>query len=241
MAKPKKAPPLPSPGQKPGGRNVLVLEVGTEAEEKAAVAQAFTSAQLSAALIVTTYHSTGTDIAPEFGATMETLREQQQRVKEGDMSLAEAMLMNQAVALQAMFTRLAINAEAQTRLPQLQAITGLALRAQAGCRATLQALGELKYPRQVVFAKQVNNASGPQQVNNGQPAVSACDSQNLTSTHPDAHARNPAGSSNKLLEADPSERMDFGAQAAPGAANQDLEAVGALDRPTQPRRQGRRG
>lgn len=39
--------------------------------------------------------------------------------------------------------------------------------AQAQSRATIQALVELKYPRQVAFVKQAHISHGPQQVNNG--------------------------------------------------------------------------
>ena len=224
----------PAERTKPRGRNVLVLDAGTEAEKEAAVANAFTSPHLSGGLIVSVYHSTGTDIAPEFGATMEALRSHQQKVKAGDMSLAESMLINQAVALQAMFTQLAINAKAQTRLPHLVAITGLALRAQAGSRAALQALGELKYPRQVVFAKQVNNASGPQQVLNGTTGLT---SENY------ARAKKTGNQENELLEdgRDGSTYLDAGATSTPARGNPTMAAVEQVHRPSKPRRQSRSG
>jgi hypothetical protein len=37
---------------------------------------------------------------------------------------------------------------------------------QAQCRATIEALAEIKNPRPVAFVKQANIAQGPQQVNN---------------------------------------------------------------------------
>src|SRR3546814_19019872 len=58
-------------------------------------------------------------------------------------------------------------ASSQNHLKQYQAHMNLGLKAQAQCRATLQALTELKYPRQVVIAKQANISNGHQQVNNG--------------------------------------------------------------------------
>ena len=42
----------------------------------------------------------------------------------------------------------------------------LALKAQNQCRATLQALVQLKQPSQTTFVKQANIAQGHQQVNN---------------------------------------------------------------------------
>ena len=41
------------------------------------------------------------------------------------------------------------------------------LKAQAQCRATLEALAEIKNPHPVAFVKQANISSGHQQVNNG--------------------------------------------------------------------------
>ena len=42
----------------------------------------------------------------------------------------------------------------------------LALRAQSQCRATLETLAAIKNPP-VIYAKQANVTSGPQQINNG--------------------------------------------------------------------------
>src|SRR3546814_6990491 len=79
----------------------------------------------------------------------------------------EAMLVGQAYALQNIFASLMRRASSQQHLKQYQAHMNLGLKAQAQCRATLQALTELKYPRQVVIAKQANISNGHQQVNNG--------------------------------------------------------------------------
>lgn len=50
----------------------------------------------------------------------------------------------------------------------------MALKAQAQCRATLEALAEIKNPRPVAFVKQANISGEHQQVNNGvQPAQKA--------------------------------------------------------------------
>ena len=49
---------------------------------------------------------------------------------------------------------------------------------QAQCRATLEALAEIKNPRPVAFVKQANISGGHQQVNNGmQPAQQAGSAQ----------------------------------------------------------------
>ncbi|MBA2592977.1 MAG: hypothetical protein H0U97_12290 [Gammaproteobacteria bacterium] len=75
------------------------------------------------------------------------------------------MLINQAHALQAMFVNLAERAQNQTHIPQIQCLMGLALKAQAQSRATLQTLAEVKFPKSATFIRQANIAH-QQQVNN---------------------------------------------------------------------------
>jgi hypothetical protein len=94
------------------------------------------------------------------------LDETTKKVNEGDLVPLEDMLISQATALQAIFTHLTIRASCETHLKQYEAFLGLGLKAQSQSRATLQALIELKLPRQAVFAKQANIAHGHQQVNN---------------------------------------------------------------------------
>ena len=101
-------------------------------------------------------------------------REQFKKVQAGDMQPVEAMLYGQAKTLETIFTSLARKAVAQEYLKQFQVNLTLALKAQAQCRATLEALAEIKNPRPVAFVKQANISGGHQQVNNGmQPAQQA--------------------------------------------------------------------
>jgi hypothetical protein len=97
---------------------------------------------------------------------VEILREQAAAVQGGDLKQPEAMLMNQAVALQAVFVRLSERALEQTHMPNLEGFMRLALRAQSQCRATLETLSAIKNPP-IVYTKQANIAQGHQQVNNG--------------------------------------------------------------------------
>lgn len=90
-----------------------------------------------------------------------------EKVQAGDMRPIEAMLFGQAMTLETMFTSLARRATNQEYLQQFQAYLGLALKAQAQCRATLEVLAQIKNPRPVLIAKQANLANGPQQINNG--------------------------------------------------------------------------
>lgn len=89
------------------------------------------------------------------------LHESCETAKVGDLSDLEAMLIGQATALQSIFVSLARRAQVQEYLKNLEAFLALGLKAQAQSRATIQALVELKYPRQVAFVKQANISNGP--------------------------------------------------------------------------------
>lgn len=88
-------------------------------------------------------------------------------VQDGNVKGLEAMLVGQAKSLQTMFVSMARRANRQEYLKQYSTYMNLALKAQAQSRATIQALVELKYPRQVIVTQQANITHGNQQVNNG--------------------------------------------------------------------------
>jgi hypothetical protein len=104
---------------------------------------------------------------------VDDLRERIKKVQGGDMQPVEAMLFGQAMTLETIFTSLARKAQAQEYLKQFQVNLTLALKAQGQCRATLEALAEIKNPRPVAFVKQANISGGHQQVNNGLPTQQA--------------------------------------------------------------------
>lgn len=116
------------------------------------------------------------------------LREKITDIQNGDMKPIEAMLISQAQALQTMFVSLGRQAASKTQLNQYTAFMNLALKAQSQSRATIQALVELKYPKQATFVKQANIAHGHQQVNNA--------------THTHARANESDNQPNELLEVD---------------------------------------
>ncbi len=122
------------------------------------------SPEFSAASVVQAYNREGKF---DLFALMAQLEAQHANLASDNLANAENMLMSQAVALQVIFTKLAVRAMGATGHDQIQCMLGLALRAQSGSRATLQTLGELKHPRQATFVRQANIAQGPQQVNNG--------------------------------------------------------------------------
>ena len=122
--------------------------------------------------------------------------------------------MNQATALQTLYSRLAARAMGWDELEPFEAYMRMALRAQSQCRATLETLAGIKNPSSVAFVRQANIAHGPQQVNNGTPVASRPQENEITPS--------------KLLEASNGERMDTGTASAAGRANQELETVGAI-------------
>lgn len=138
-----------------------------------------------------------------------------ERVNRGDLGDAEALLMAQAVTLNAMFTHLAHRAQINMGeyLDAADRYMRLALKAQGQCRATLETLAVIKNPP-TVFARQANIAHGPQQVNNG--------------VSPRAGQLEIAP--NELLEARREDRLDNGTTIETGTGYQEVAAVGALDR-----------
>jgi hypothetical protein len=92
----------------------------------------------------------------------------------GDMGRAEAMLMAQAHAMQAIFVELARRGARSDQANQRESLLRMAFKAQNQCRMTLETLAAVKKPP-AVFAHQTNIANGPQQINNAlaQPTPSA--------------------------------------------------------------------
>ena len=149
----------------------------------------------------------------DVSALVAKLGERTTAIVSGDIQPVEAMLIGQAEALQHIFVNLSRRAASADYLAQIQAFMGLALKAQAQCRATLEALAEIKNPRPVAFVRQANIAQGPQQVNNG----------------PTSRAEKKPTAQNGLLEAKPDERMDIGTKIEAGRADPALETVGAIN------------
>jgi len=156
---------------------------------------------------------------------VESLREHGEAVNRGDLSSAERMLSAQAVALNAIFGEMARRAALNMgeRLSATEAYMRLALKAQGQCRATVETLAALKNPP-VVFARQANFASGPQQVNNGQPSMQS-----------GTRALENQNAPNELIENLPHActPMDTGAAPAAVRAHPSLEPLGALHRPEE--------
>jgi hypothetical protein len=135
------------------------------------------------------------------------------RVQGGDLGSAEATLMAQATALDAVFGELSRRAllNMGTYLNATDTYLRLALRAQSQCRATLETLATIKNP--TVIAKQANITAGPQQVNNRVLL---------------ARAGTQDSGQNKLLE-EHGTRLDVAATSTAGAGDHALVPLGAFN------------
>lgn len=200
-----------------GARKEMTIAAATPEQARRNIARLMTAPEFEAARVIQAVEGKG-----GHGAQLDTpelvncLRALAGNVNGGDTAGLEAMLINQAVALQSLFSRLVERGMVQEHLPNLEGFMRLALRSQAQCTRTLEVLAAIKNPP-VVFAKQANIAQ-QQQVNNG-PAV------------PATRARNPASAPTQLLETLPDERLEFGTAGAASGADSPLATVGTVHRP----------
>ena len=179
----------------------LTLMTGQTKEDQAReYARMMVSPELAAYRVLSSADSMGSMVKMWGGIDVpsltDELRDQAAAVNRGELNHVEAMLMNQATALQSLYARLTERAMGQDHMPNFEGFMRMALRAQNQCRATLETLAAIKNPP-VVFAKQanINQGNGNQQVNNG-------------TSDPASRAGEIINQPNELLEAQHGERMD---------------------------------
>ena len=211
----------------PAKRNPDAFEIlKSEDTQSQALAKLATNSVLSA-VTLKRYSNAGDD--SEVADLVTEMRKAGGEVVAGDMGRVERMLVNQAITLDAIFNNMAQRSGKQDSFKGIEVLMRLALKAQAQARSTAEALALLKNP--MPYIKQANMTTGPQQVNNtyaGTPSHSGIQSGGTLehSARAQAGAGNFQSEPNKLLEADHGQRLDIGAQAAAGRANQKLETVG---------------
>ena len=146
----------------------------------------------------------------ELPALIDALGTQTTAVASNNLNRPAAVLTAQAHTLDALFNSLARLAFKNTgNLEAFDRIMRLALRAQAQTRETAAAIGVLKNPPTLI-GRQTNVAHGPQQVNNGPPALS------------------PPSAPNELLETPAhGERLDAAASSEAGRGDPGMATVGA--------------
>ena len=211
----------------PAKRNPDAFEIlKSEDTQSQALAKLATNSVLSA-VTLKRYSNAGDDL--EVADLVTEMRKAGGEVVAGDMGRVERMLVNQAITLDAIFNNMAQRSGKQDSFKGIEVLMRLALKAQAQARSTAEALALLKNP--MPYIKQANMTTGPQQVNNsyaGTPSHSGIQSGGTLehSARAQAGAGNSQSEPNKLLEADHGQRLDIGAQAAAGRADQKLETVG---------------
>ena len=208
---------LPDPNQIPVKRN------SNESNEKDASCTTITPS-VGAALSIKAFGAKFGDQISSAGLT-KALREQIKAVTDGDLNRVDAMLVTQAYTLDAIFNELAQRAAANMGeyMNATDLYLRLALKAQSQCRATLETLAEIKYPKSATFVRQ-QNVGINQQVNNSESTPNnsrVCAREDLLN------------SANKLLEKNgngwQTNGLDAGTKSATSGFNRALEAVGALD------------
>lgn len=209
MAKKQTPPVKTEPAYDP---SKLVVDVKQGEDGKRASAQRVLQPEVRAALLMQKFED-----YLDVNALAAELKAQTEAIVAGDMSRAEAMLGAQAHTLDALFTVLARRAHSNMVEGYGDATASymkLALRAQAQAVRTIEALGELKNPKQIAFVAQANIASGHQQVNNGE--IPRAGKNKLEQT--------------KLIEGNGNGTMDTGGKGAAIVANPAMEAVEELHR-----------
>jgi hypothetical protein len=170
---------------------------------------AIVSPDIQAALTTYAFADAGVK-RPDLAVLSQQLHFQCEAVNVGDLRHVETMLTAQAATLDVIFGALARRAAdslAGGNLATAESLMRMAFRAQAQCRATLEAVVEAKSPP-IVFARQANVTSGPQQINNGLLALSPAEKSEVAQfqlsggkneLHQDSGTPGTASSGNKAM------------------------------------------
>lgn len=157
--------------------------------------------------------------------TVGIMRELTKQVNDGSLSELENTLTAQATTLNVIFNTMAQRAALNMgeHMGACETYLRMALKAQAQCRATIETLAEVKYPKTATFVHQ-QNVAYQQQVNNGKDK-----SGNLSSsTHTHAHEKS-TNQSNELLEAQYGERLDTREKIKAGGNDQNMATVDKIN------------
>ena len=132
-------------------------------------------------------------------------------VIDGDLSVAEAMLIDQAHVLQSIFVNMTGSMHAAEYISGMEAYGRIALRAQNQCQRTLRTLLEYKNPKRATFIKQLN-----QQFNQGESSRE--------------NSEKNVKPANELLEVSHDARLDTGTAQEASRSYQEVETVGEVHR-----------
>ena len=163
--------------------------------------------------------------ALDLAESVNVIREKVSKVQAGDLSDLEATLTAQAATLDAIFNEMARRAALNmgTHLNATETYMRMALKAQGQCRATLETLAEVKYPKAATFIRQ-QNVAYQQQVNNGDAATR----NNATNTRSPAYGKS-TNQSNELLGVEHGERLDSRTTSAASGDYSPVEAMAEIN------------
>lgn len=178
------------------------------------------SAIFNAAAIICSYGEPFGEF--EIGEVVIQMLAQQQSDKLKDKSTSEKMLINQAQALQSIFTNLSLRAYDSDIIDNFDRYMRLALKAQAQCTRTLEALNSLQNPNTVSLVQQTNIGAAVQ-VNNAPENKVLCEQKE--------------NQKNELLEVKDVERLDTREASKTIKINQGLAAMEQVYRAEDKRRQ----
>lgn len=151
-----------------------------------------------------------------------SLEEKAKAVHGGDLKALETMLASQAVALDTIFSSMAMQAKLNMGgyMNAAEKYMRLALKAQGQCRATVETLAFIKNPQPYIQ----NNRAHYQQINNGIAVEKQ--SQEPHAPEPTCAGKNQKNTNGLLTnERNDHETVDFTGTRAAGSVDQDLEAL----------------
>ena len=164
----KKSKAVPSDGLvKPGKGNELAVEKRADEKIGRTLARITLDPQTRNANLAMSFGSRmfGDRLKPDIAESTAVLAEEIQRALKGDLSLASRIYTSQAISLDALFTEMARRSgNNMGKYPDAaDRYMRLALKAQASCRSTLEALARLHQPREQTV-KHVHVSEGGQAV-----------------------------------------------------------------------------
>lgn len=200
------------------------LEAGTEREPPPPLAMQRKLAQTILSPAVNAGHAvrkwSGLEGTPFDRGLLVELEAQIAAIASGKSDRPAEIMAAHIETLDALFYSLLGNAHAYRGNPMMAEKIRLALKVQSQIRATVQALADLKNPRPVAYVQQANIAHGPQQINNGLSV--AWPAEVVNGIQP-----------SELLEARNDTRLDTPTTGATSSVDTQLEAVDAINRPSE--------
>lgn len=142
-------------------KNALQVTSTKDVSEEKVMADIATDSPTNNGMLVKHFSNVG---ELDLTECMLSMKEKTKAIQDGDTKVLEVMLASQAIALDSMFSSLAIRAKSNMGeyMHAAEKYMRLALKAQSQCRTTIETLAEMKNPQPFIQ----NNKAQYQQVNN---------------------------------------------------------------------------